>query len=229
MTRTRRPAELTARAVSLAGHRGLVLRPRGARALLVLAHGAGAGMRHPFMAALAGALAEHGIASVRWEFRYMTAGSRRPDPAPVAEASVRAVWGAVARRFPALPRFAGGKSFGGRMTTRAHAAAPLPGARGLVCFGFPLHPPERPGTERAEHLAAATGPLLFVQGTRDALAPLPRLGPVIAALGARASLHVVAGADHAFAVQVRSGRTGAEVIAELAAATAAWIAGTLDT
>ena len=191
------------------------MRPRGARALLVLAHGAGAGMRHPFMAELAEALAERAIATARWEFPYMTAGRRRPDPAAVAEASVRAVWNAAAR-LGRLPRFAGGKSFGGRMTSRAHAEAPLAGARGLVFAGFPLHPAGKPATYRAEHLACARGPLLFVQGTRDALAELALLRPVVAALGARATLHVIDGADHGF--------TRAGQVDQVAAAIAEWIA-----
>jgi hypothetical protein len=212
----------------LDGHAGVVLRPRGAYALLVLAHGAGAGMRHAFMTELAAALADHGVATARWEFRYMTAGSPRPDRAEVAEASVRAVWNAVAKR-ERLPRFAGGKSFGGRMTSRAHAATPLAGLRGIVFFGFPLHPPDKPGVERAEHLARASGPLLFLQGTRDELADLALLRPEIARLGARAALHVVDGADHGFDVLVRSGRTHAEIIDELAATTASWIRSVLDT
>jgi uncharacterized protein len=188
---------MEARPVDLAGHPGLVLRPRGAKALYVLAHGAGAGMRHPFMAALAEALAARAVATVRWEFPYMAAGKRRVDSPEVAEAAVRAVWQASAR-LAKLPRFAGGKSFGGRMTSRAHAAAPLPGLHGIAFVGFPLHPAGRPATERAEHLARADGPLLFVQGTRDELAELALLRPVVAALGSRATLHLVDGADHGF-------------------------------
>ena len=245
------------REVDLDGHRGLVLRPRGARAMFVMAHGAGAGMRHPFMTEVAEALAEHAIATLRWEFRYMTAGKARPDHATVAEASVRAVWRAAARRFGALPRFAGGKSFGGRMTSRAHAADPLADLRGLIFLGFPLHPPEKRDIARAEHLAQATGPMLFLQGTRDDLAELALLRPVVAGLGRRAILHVVDGADHGFDVLVRSGTRGpsidrrsaakqgpatpwsegspgrgithAQVIAELASTIAGWIASTLDT
>src|SRR5438132_5934777 len=145
-------------------------------------------MRHPFMAELAEALAATGIATLRWEFPYMVAGKKRVDPPEVAEAAVRAVWNASAH-MTKLPRFAGGKSFGGRMTSRAHAAEPLAGVAGLVFVGFPLHPAGRPGIERAEHLARAAGPMLFVQGTRDDLAELPLLRPVVAALGARATLH----------------------------------------
>jgi predicted alpha/beta-hydrolase family hydrolase len=198
----------------LAGHAALLVRPRGARALLVLAHGAGAGMRHAFLHELAAALAERRIATARWEFRYMTAGRGRPPQAAAAEAEVAEVWAAVARRTK-LPRFAGGKSFGGRMTSRAHAAAALADVRGLVFVGFPLHPPDKPGIERAEHLGRAAGPLLFVQGTRDELADLALLQPVIAGLGARATLHVVDRADHGF--------TRAGAVGEVADAIAEWI------
>jgi predicted alpha/beta-hydrolase family hydrolase len=203
-----------ARALDLDGHPGLLLRPRGARALFVLAHGAGAGMRHAFMTALAEALARQGIATLRWEFPYMAAGKRRVDPPAIAEAAVQAVWAASAR-VSKLPRFAGGKSFGGRMTSRAHAVAPLAGVHGLIFVGFPLHPADRPGIERAEHLAAAGGPLLFVQGTRDALADLALLRPVIAQLGPRATLHVIDGADH--------GLDRAGDVAAVASTIAAWI------
>jgi predicted alpha/beta-hydrolase family hydrolase len=141
----------------------------------------------------------------------------------VAEAAVREVWSAARKAFPALRLFAGGYSFGGRMTSRAHAAQPLEGLRGLIFLGFPLHPPDKPGIERAEHLAAATGPLLFVQGDRDELAPLRRWRPVVSRLGARAALHIVKTADHGFQVQVRSGRTRAEVFDEVADTVASWI------
>jgi hypothetical protein len=207
--------------VKLGGHPALVVRPRDAIATYVLAHGAGAGMRHPFMAEIADALAARRIATVRWEFPYMAAGKARPDPAPKAEAAVREVWSAVERD---LPTFAGGKSFGGRMTSRAHAAAALPGLAGLIFLGFPLHPPDKPGIERAEHLAQAAGPTLFLTGTRDELATLSLLVPVVAALP-EATLHEVAHADHGFDVLVRSGRTHAEVIAELADVIASWMAG----
>jgi hypothetical protein len=214
--------------VELGGHPGLVVRPRGARALYVMAHGAGAGMRHAFMTDMAAALADHDIATLRWEFPYMAAGRPRPDRPEVAEAAVRDVWRAAAKRYASLPRFAGGKSFGGRMTSRAHAADALAGVRGLIFLGFPLHPPQRPGIERADHLAAAAGPMLFLQGSRDDLADLGLLRPVIAALGARATLHVIEGADHGFDVLVRSGTTRERVLAELAATISAWIARTLD-
>jgi predicted alpha/beta-hydrolase family hydrolase len=177
-------------------------------------------MRHPFMAGVAQALAEHAIATLRWEFPYMAAGKRRVDPAPAAEAAVREVWRAVAARFRGLPRFAGGKSFGGRMTSRAHAAELLADLRGLVFLGFPLHPAGKPATERAEHLAQAAGPMLFVQGSRDALAELSLLRPVVRALGPRATLHVVDGADHGFSPRL---------IPALARTIAEWIDAVLDT
>lgn len=210
--------------VDLDGHPGILMRPADAKLLLVLAHGAGAGMRHVFMQTIAEALAARRVATLRWEFPYMAAGKPRPDPPAIAEAAVRAVWIAAARLAPDLPRFAGGKSFGGRMTSRAHATAPLPKLRGIAFLGFPLHPPEKPGTERAEHLAQAAGPLLFLTGTRDELAPLPRLRPVVRKLGGRAVLHVVKGADHGFDVLVRSGRKPAEVIVELVETIVAWMA-----
>jgi predicted alpha/beta-hydrolase family hydrolase len=201
---------------------GLLRRPPSARLLYVLAHGAGAGMRHPFLETVAGALAARAIATLRYEFPYMQAGARRPDPAPVLEATVRATVEAARGAAGDLPLVAGGKSMGGRMTSRAAAAAPLAGARGLVFLGFPLHPAGRPGTDRAEHLSGVDLPMLFLQGTRDALADLPRMRAVCEALGPRARLHVVDGADHSFAVLKRSGRTGAEVIDELGDTVAAW-------
>jgi predicted alpha/beta-hydrolase family hydrolase len=211
--------------VDLDGNPGLLVRPARARWLYVLAHGAGAGMRHAFLEEIAGALAGAGVATLRWELPYMAAGRARPDPPAVAHAAVRAVWGAARARFGELPMFAGGKSFGGRMTSGAHAEEPLAGLRGIAFLGFPLHPPDRPGTERAEHLArTAPVPLLFVQGTRDELAELRLLRPVVKRLGRRARLHVVAHADHGFDVLVRSGRAHADVIAEIAGAIAVWMA-----
>lgn len=179
------------------------------------------------MADITAALVKQKIAVLRWEFPYMAAGKARPDSAKVAEAAVREVWNASAKL--ELPRFAGGKSFGGRMTSRAHAAEPLADMRGIVFVGFPLHPPKEPGVERAEHLAAANGPLLFLQGTRDDLADLTLLRPVVKQLGKRAKLHVIDGADHGFEVLVRSGRTNADVIDELARVIRAWIDAALDT
>ncbi len=202
---------VTARAFDLAGHPGLLLRPRGARALYLFAHGAGAGMRHPFMAGLSEALAERGIATLRWELPFMARGGRRVDSPAVSEAAVRQAWLAAPKQ---LPIFAGGKSFGGRMTSRAHAAEPLPGLRGLIFVGFPLHPDGKPAIERAEHLSLAAGPMLFVQGSRDALAEPRLLRPVIDALGSRATLHELAGADHGF-TRVK--------LAEIADPIATWI------
>lgn len=218
-----RSAATGERELELGGHPGLLIRPRGARSLYVIAHGAGAGMRHEFLVAIAAALAARDVATLRWEFPYMAAGKPRPDRAEVAEAAVREVWDAARARFAELAMFAGGKSFGGRMASRAHAAQPLAGLRGIIFLGFPLHAPDRPGIERAEHLASAGGPLLFVQGDRDELAGLSRLRPVIAGLGRRATLHVIEAADHGFDVLVRSGRTRAEVVDEIAGTIASWI------
>jgi predicted alpha/beta-hydrolase family hydrolase len=215
--------------IDLGGHPGLLRRPVGARALYVFAHGAGAGMRHTFLDSVAGAFAAAGIATLRWEFPYMAAGKHRVDPPAVAEAAVHAVWAAVRTQFSDLALFAGGHSFGGRMTSRAHAATTLPDLRGVIFFGFPLHPPGKPATERADHLATARGPLLFLQGERDDFAPLHRMRPVVERLGGRATLHVVAHADHGFHVLVRSGRTNTEVLAELAATAASWITDVLVT
>jgi predicted alpha/beta-hydrolase family hydrolase len=192
-------------------------RPRAARAALVLAHGAGAGMRHVFMAALAEALAARAIATLRYEFAYRAAGRFRPDPPAVLEATVRAAVARARRLAPRLPLLAGGKSLGGRMTTRAMADGGLPGVRGVVLVGFPLHPAGRPSIARADHLAAIDAPMLFLQGTRDALADLDLVRGVLAPLPA-ARLHVVDGADHGFAVRPRPPRAGrdAAVLAELA-------------
>lgn len=206
----------------------LLLRPSGARALLVLAHGAGAGMRHPFMHHAAEALAGEGVATLRYQFPYMDAGGRRPDPPAVAEAAVCVAVAKARAMVPELPLFAGGKSFGGRMTSTAQAHAPLDAVRGLVFLGFPLHPPGQPGTTRAAHLERVTVPMLFLQGTRDSLAVLDLMRSVCDHLGARATLHVVDGADHSFAVLKRSGRTNEEVLKELATTTAGWISRIAD-
>jgi hypothetical protein len=200
----------------------LLVRPAGARFALVLAHGAGAGMRHPFLAAFSVRLASFGVATFRYQFPYMEAGGHRPDPPEVAAATVRAAVEEAARTMPGLPLVAGGKSFGGRMTSTAAAAAPLPGVRGLAFVGFPLHPPKQPDTKRADHLAKVTVPMLFLQGTRDEFAELPLLEPVVRALGSRATLHLVDGADHSFAVPKKSGRSGAEVLDELANVLSRW-------
>lgn len=201
---------------------GLLVWPPAPWSLLVLAHGAGAGMRHAFMEGIAGALAREGVASWRWEFPYMRSGSRRPDRPAVAVPAVREAVERGRQLAPDLPLFAGGKSFGGRMTTQADAGERLP-VEGIVLLGFPLHPAGRPGIERADHLADGASPLLFLQGDRDALADLDLLRPVIARLGARATLHVVEGADHGFHVLKRSGRTDADVLREIASTAAAWL------
>lgn len=202
----------------------LLLRPSAARWLAVLVHGAGAGMRHPFMAALAERLAGRGVATFRYQFPYMERGSRRPDPRPLLLATVRSAVAAAMAAEPGLPLLAGGKSMGGRMTSGAAAAEPLPGVRGLVFFGFPLHPAGRPATERGDHLARVEVPMLLLQGERDSLADLALLRPLVAGLGERATLHEVAAADHSFHVLKRSGRNDGEVLDELADATAAWAA-----
>lgn len=204
---------------------GLLRRPASSTALLVLAHGAGAGMRHPFMAAVADRLAQRGVATLRYQFPYMEAGRKRPDRPPVARATVVAAVAAGVELAEGVPVFAGGKSFGGRMTSGAAAESPLLGVRGLVFLGFPLHPPARPGTERAEHLRDVDIPMLFVQGTRDRLADLELLRPVLHDLGDRATLHVVDGGDHSFEVLKRSGRTHAEALDEIADAVAGFVGG----
>ncbi len=200
----------------------LLSRPAKGRRLLVLAHGAGAGMSHPFMANLAGALASVGVAAFRYQFPYMEQRRRVPDAPAVLTATVVAALRAAAEAVPGLPLFAGGKSMGGRMTSQAAAQHPLDGARGLVFFGFPLHPPNRPGTKRADHLAKVTSPMLFLQGTRDTLADLNLLRPVCTRLGSHATLHVIETADHSFHVLKRSGRNDAEVLQELAETVASW-------
>src|SRR5437867_1078673 len=201
---------------------GLLLRPDGGRLLYVLAHGAGAGMRHPFLEALSQRLAERSIATLRYQFPYMEQRARRPDPPAVAAAAVRAAVIEAARVAPGLPLVAGGKSFGGRMTSTAQAEEPLPGVRGLVFLGFPLHPPGRPGDSRAEHLAQVQIPMLFLQGTRDDFADLQLLRPVVNRLGERATLHVVEGGDHSFKVLKRSGRTESDAMDELVGAIVDW-------
>jgi len=194
-----------------------------ANALLVLAHGAGAGMRHPFMAAVAKGLAERGVATLRYEFDYMAKGSKRPDPPKVAQARVREAVAEAARRMPGVALFAGGKSFGGRMTSQAQAESPLQGVRGLVFFGFPLHAAGKPSSERADHLSRVKVPMLFLQGTRDTLADLALLTPVVKKLGTRATLEIVADADHSFHVPAKSGKSDAQVLASMLDAVAAWI------
>ena len=202
----------------------LLLRPESARACYVLAHGAGAGMTHKSMEAVATGLAERGIATLRYQFPYMEKGSKRPDPPSVAHATVRAAVAEAARCCAGLPLVAGGRSFGGRMTSQAQAIASLPGVRGLAFLGFPLHPAGKPSTDRAKHLAEICIPMLFLQGTRDALAELDLLEPVVKAVGQIATLHLVKEADHSFHVLTRSGRNDREVMDEVLDAFAAWIA-----
>lgn len=203
----------------------LWLRPDEARACLVLAHGAGAGMRHRGMASVAEGLAARGVATLRFEFPYMAKGGRRPDSPAVAQAAVRAAAAEGRALADGLPLFAGGRSFGGRMTSGAQAAEPLAGVRGLVFFAFPLHPAGKPGTDRAAHLAAIRAPMLFLQGTRDTLATLDLLQTTVAGLDERATLVLAEGADHSFHVPRGTGRTDAEVLDEVLDAAAAWMVG----
>jgi len=196
--------------------------PPHARALYVLAHGAGAGMKHPFLERMARALATKDVATYRYEFPYMRAGKNRPDSPAVAQAAVREAVSDAARVAPGLPIIAGGKSFGGRMTSQAQSAQPLPGVRGLAFLGFPLHAPGRPGVERAEHLSAIEIPMLFLQGTRDEFASLDLLQGVVKRLGSRATLHLIEEGDHSFKVPKRTGKTESDVLEELAATIQQW-------
>jgi predicted alpha/beta-hydrolase family hydrolase len=206
---------------------GLLLAPPRARACYVLAHGAGAGMTHPFMAAVAAELAQRDIATLRYQFPYMERRSKRPDPPSVAHATVRAAVAEARRLLPELPLVAGGKSFGGRMTSQAQAVAPLQGVRGLAFLGFPLHPAGRPSQDRAKHLFDVATPMLFLQGTRDALAEQGQLEPLCTALGARATLKLFQDADHSFHVPARTGRKDSDVRSEMLDALAAWIDGVI--
>ena len=206
---------------------GLLLTPPHARACYVLAHGAGAGMNHPFMASVAVELGQRGIATLRYQFPYMERGAKRPDPPQLAHATVRAAIAAASHALPKLPLIAGGKSFGGRMTSQAQAEEPLPGVRALAFLGFPLHPAGKPSRERAKHLFDVRTPMLFLQGTRDTLAVLDELEPVCEALGDRATLKLFQDADHSFHVPARSGRKDAEVRGEVLDALAAWIDGVI--
>jgi uncharacterized protein len=200
----------------------LLIKPTRARACFVFAHGAGAGMAHPFMATAAAGLGERGIATLRYQFPYMEKGSKRPDAPVVAQAAVRAAVAEAARCCKGLPLIAGGKSFGGRMTSQAQAAAPLDGVHGLAFFGFPLHPAGKPSSDRAKHLGDIKVPMLFLQGSRDSLAELSLLEPVVKGLKRRATLHVVGDADHSFHVPARSGRKDSEVMDEILDAFADW-------
>jgi len=202
---------------------GLMQKPPHARACYVLAHGAGAGMDHPFMENVARGLASRGIATLRYQFPYMERGSKRPDPPPLAQATVRAAVAEAQRLLPDTALIAGGKSFGGRMTSQAQAKAPLEGVHGLAFLGFPLHPAGRPSQDRAEHLFDVQIPMLFLQGTRDNLASLDQLEPVCKQLGKRATLKLFADADHSFHVPARTGRKDAQVLDEVLDALAAWL------
>jgi predicted alpha/beta-hydrolase family hydrolase len=202
---------------------GLLDAPESSLACYAMAHGAGAGMKHVFLAAIAGALAERGIAVLRYQFPYMEQGSRRPDAPAIAHAAVRAAVQEAVNRLPGVPLFAGGKSFGGRMTSQAQAAEPLPSVRGLVFLGFPLHPAGKPSVERAAHLTAVKLPMLFLQGTRDTLADLDLMRQTTAALGPRATLYTAEGADHSFHVPRRSGGNDDQVRQALVDTMAKWM------
>jgi predicted alpha/beta-hydrolase family hydrolase len=188
-----------------------------------MAHGAGAGMRHSFLSEVSAALTERGVASLRYQFPYMERAGRRPDPPALCHATVRAAVSAARDVEPALPLIAGGKSFGGRMTSQAQALDPLPGVRGLAFLGFPLHPPKKPSLARTDHLSKVSVPMLFLQGTRDDLADAGLIRQAVERLGSRAGIQAIEGADHAFHVPARSGRTDADVLREIADALAAWI------
>jgi predicted alpha/beta-hydrolase family hydrolase len=216
-------ASLTIRVDDTSTVSGLLRMPPHAFACYVVAHGAGAGMTHRFMTAVADGLAERGVATLRFQFPYMESGSKRPDRPALAHATIRAAIATATHHAPELPLFAGGKSFGARMTSQAQAEAPLPDVRGLVFLGFPLHPANRPADERARHLADVRIPMLFVQGTRDALADTKLLIPMVEALGPHVTLKLIEHADHSFHVPVRSGTTDGEVLDVALDATAAWM------
>jgi uncharacterized protein len=201
----------------------LLVRPPQARACYVFAHGAGAGMTHASMETIATGLGERGIATLRYQFPYMEKASKRPDPPPIAHAAVRAAVAQAMQSCPGLAIVAGGKSFGGRMTSQAQAIAPLAGVRGLAFLAFPLHPAGKPSSDRARHLSDVKIPMLFLQGTRDSLAELNLLEPVVKSLGSLATLHLVKEADHSFHVLARSGRNDREVMIEVLDAFAAWV------
>jgi predicted alpha/beta-hydrolase family hydrolase len=202
---------------------GLLMRPDDAKALYVLAHGAGVGIMHPSMVGYAQGLAERGIATLRFNFPFMEKGTKRPDPPRLAHVAVRAAVGAAGEMASDLPLFAGGRSFGGRMTSQAQSIAPLPNVRGLAFLGFPLHPPGKPSAERADHLEKIEIPMLFVSGSRDALAELELLKPLVKGLGKGATLHLIDQADHGLRVPAKSGRTAEEAQAEALDAVAEWM------
>src|SRR6202045_2651542 len=218
------PQQLKLKVDSTTDVSALLLHPQKARACFVFAHGAGAGMTHAFMETVAAGLCDRGIATLRFQFPYMENGSRRPDPPGIAHAAVRAAVVEAARSCPGLALFAGGKSFGGRMTSQAQAIAPLAGVRGLAFLGFPLHPAGKPSDTRAKQLGEVHVPMLFIRGTGDKLAEPHLLEPVVQRLGPSASLHRVAEADHSFHVPARSGRNDREVMDEVLDVLAAWIA-----
>lgn len=216
------PASLISISVGESSVSGLLLQPAKPRACYVFAHGAGAGMTHPFMDAAARELCERGIATLRYQFVYMEQGGKRPDPPKLAHTVVRAAIAKAVELLPKTPLIAGGKSFGGRMTSQAQATSPLTGVRGLAFLGFPLHAAGQPSDARAAHLFDVRVPMLFVQGTRDALADMKLMRPLIKNLGAWAMLHAVDDADHSFHVPAKSGRKDAEVRGEFLDVFAAW-------
>ncbi len=217
------PQKLSIEVAKAGSVSALLTRPPQARACFVFAHGAGAGMTHPFMEAVANGLCERGVATLRYQFPYMEKGSKRPDPPAIAQGAVRAAVAEAVRCCPGLSLIAGGKSFGGRMTSQAQAAASLEGVRGLAFLGFPLHPAGKPSGDRAKHLAEVHIPMLFMQGTRDSLAEVALLEPVVERLGPSATLHLVDGADHSFHVLARSGRNDRDVMNEILDAFAGWV------
>ncbi|MGB9114912.1 alpha/beta family hydrolase [Bradyrhizobium sp.] len=217
------PQKLSIEVAKAGSVSALLTRPAQARACFVFAHGAGAGMTHPFMEAVANGLCERGVATLRYQFPYMEKGSKRPDPPAIAQGAVRAAVAEAVRCCPGLSLIAGGKSFGGRMTSQAQAAASLEGVRGLAFLGFPLHPAGKPSGDRAKHLAEVHIPMLFMQGTRDSLAEVALLEPVVERLGPSATLHLVDGADHSFHVLARSGRNDRDVMNEILDAFAGWV------
>ena len=219
---TMKPERLTIAVDDATRVSALLVAPRGAIACYVLAHGAGAGMTHPFMEAVANELAERSIATLRFQFPYMESGSKRPDAPKAAQAAVRAAGGEATRALPKVALIAGGKSFGGRMTSQAQAATALPGVKGLAFLGFPLHPAGAPSDERAKHLFDVAVPMLFLQGTRDTLADLTLLKPLVKRLGKRATLELIEDGDHSFHVPARTGRKDEQVRGAMLDVFAAW-------
>ncbi len=203
--------------------RGLYLQPENARLLFVFGHGAGAGMTHPFMTAIAIGLAKHGVATLRYQFPYMESGRKGPDPKPVLLSTIRAAVSHAGNLGNKIPLFIGGKSMGGRMSSMAMAQDPMPGVQGIVFLGFPLHPPGVPSDDRGAHLAEVTVPMLFLQGTRDKLADLRLLKPVIKKLGELANLHIIEGGDHSFHLPKSQGKSDADVLGELSEIAAQWM------